>query len=189
MTEETSHHVYETCGCVHDGQRLIVVCDKHAGWVHPPLGVSQLREGWAPTPPADPPVATERFVPFEENPLRQYAATGAVKDNVGKAPIDLIPSKALVAIAQVMAYGTRKYKPHNWRLGLSWGQTYSSLMRHLLAWNDGEEIDPESGLPHLAHAGCQLMFLLEYAQTGTGQDDRFVSVDSSKASLALDATR
>ena len=158
--------IVETCGCAHDGHTLIAACARHSKMF----------------PEAD--KEPERFVPFEEDQLRQYAVTGAVKDNRGKAPIDLLPSKALVAIAQVMAYGTRKYKPHNWRLGLSWGQTYSSLMRHLLAWNDGEEIDPESGLPHLAHAGCQLMFLLEYVQTGTGQDDRFASIDQSQASLA-----
>ena len=158
--------IVETCGCAHDGHTLIAACARHSKMF----------------PEAD--KEPERFVPFEEDQLRQYAVTGAVKDNRGKAPIDLLPSKALVAIAQVMAYGTRKYKPHNWRLGLSWGQTYSSLMRHLLAWNDGEEIDPESGLPHLAHAGCQLMFLLEYSQTGTGEDDRFSSIDPTQASLA-----
>ena len=134
----------------------------------------------------DPLYEGDRFVPFAEDPLRQYASTGAVKDNLGKPPIDLMSSKAIIAIAEVMGYGARKYKPHNWRLGLSWSQTFASMQRHLLAWNDGQDIDPESGLPHLAHAGCQLMYLLEYAQTNTGQDDRWSSQDHTQASLAKD---
>jgi len=45
-------------------------------------------------------------------------------------------------------------------------------LRHLTAWWAGEDLDPESGLHHLAHAACCLMFLLEYTQTHTELDDR-----------------
>ena len=125
--------------------------------------------------------ADGHFVTDGENPLRQRSATGGVKDNRGKAPMDLLPSKPLLAAAEIMAFGAEKYKPHNWRLGLSWGQTYSSLQRHLLSFNDGEELDPETGKPHLAHAMCQLMFLTEYYLTDTGEDDRWVSRDQEEA--------
>jgi hypothetical protein len=121
------------------------------------------------------------FIRDADNPLRQRSVTGGVKDNRGKAPIDLLPSRPLVAAAEIMAFGADKYKPHNWRLGLSWSQTWSSLQRHLLAFNDGEELDPETGKSHLAHAMCQLMFLTEYSLTGTGTDDRWVSVDREGA--------
>lgn len=119
--------------------------------------------------------ATGRFVPYDENPLRHTFETGGIKDNRGKAPIDLLPSKPLVAIAKILEFGARKYKPHNWRHGLPWADTYSSLQRHLLYWNDGEDLDPETGESHLAHAGCQLLFLLEYVLTGQGRetDNRF----------------
>ncbi len=121
------------------------------------------------------------FIAYEDNSLRQRSVTGGVKDNRGKAPLDLLPSKPLIAAAEIMAFGATKYKPHNWRLGLSWSQTWSSLQRHLLSFNDGEELDPETGSPHLAHALCQLMFLTEYYLTGTGEDDRWVSVNQEEA--------
>ena len=115
------------------------------------------------------------------DPIRQRSITGGVKDNRGKPMIDLLPSKPLIAAAEIMAFGATKYKPHNWRLGLSWSQTWASLQRHLLSFNDGEELDPETGKPHLAHALCQLMFLTEYYLTGTGEDDRWVTIDRSEA--------
>lgn len=122
-----------------------------------------------------------KFVHFDENPERQRAATGAVKDNRSKALMDLIPYPPLKAMAEVLGYGARKYKPNNWRLGLSWSQTFASLQRHLWAFNEGEDLDPETRLPHLAHAMCQLSFLTHYYLTKTGADDRFVSSDPEEA--------
>lgn len=119
----------------------------------------------------------ERFVPFEENPERHVYTTGAIKDNKSKPRVDLLPSLPLVEIAKVLTYGARKYKPNNWRFGLPWGDTYASMQRHLLAWQNREDKDPETGISHLAHAGCQLMFLLEYELTKTGTDDRWTPVN------------
>ena len=121
----------------------------------------------------------DRINILDLHPLRQESPTGGLKDNRGKPRIDLLPSQVLLTIAEAFGYGAEKYHPHNWRLGISWSQTYGSLMRHLLAWNDGEEIDEESGLHHLALAGGQLMFLLEYYLTETGQDDRFSTVSKT----------
>lgn len=116
------------------------------------------------------------FVSYEANPLRHTFGTGGIKDNRGKPPMDLIPTPPLLAMAEVLAFGARKYRPHNWRRGLPWPDTYSSLQRHLVAWNDGEDLDQETGLSHLAHAECQLTFLLHYVLTGIGEetDNRFI---------------
>lgn len=115
------------------------------------------------------------------NPERQRSITGGVKDNRSKPRVDLIPSKPLFAAGKVLAFGATKYKPHNWRLGLGWSDTYASAMRHLLAFMDGEDIDPESGEPHVINALCQVLFLAEYYLTDTGTDDRWCSVDQEKA--------
>lgn len=123
-----------------------------------------------------------RFISHETNPLRQRSLDGGVKDNRGKAPIDLIPYEPLLGAAEVLAFGARKYKPGNWRLGLSWSQTWSSLQRHLWAWMNGEEIDPESGLLHIDHAMCQLLFLSTYVHLRmTRFDDRWVSTPRDEA--------
>lgn len=90
-----------------------------------------------------------------------------------KVRTDLLAPKALVEIAKVMGFGAEKYGAQNWREGLAWSRVYAAVQRHLLAWSDGETNDPETGLSHLAHASCGLMFLLEYAQTHPELDDRY----------------
>lgn len=98
---------------------------------------------------------------------------GGRKDDDGKPPISLIPRSAVLAEAEVLAYGAKKYNAHNWRKGMRWSRPGDAALRHLLAWLDGEDVDQESGLPHLAHVRANAGFLLDYAQTGAGEDDRY----------------
>lgn len=100
-----------------------------------------------------------------------------VKCTEGKLRFDLLPAEALEAIAEVMTHGATSEEgrgDHNWRHGdgYLWGDVFAALMRHMWAWWRGEEKDPKSGLSHLAHAGANVLFLITYAQTGTGGDDR-----------------
>jgi hypothetical protein len=95
------------------------------------------------------------------------------KYDQGKAPLGLISSIAQTEEALVLAHGAKKYAAHDWRAGLEWSRLYDAVQRHLLAWNSGEDNDPETGRPHLAHARCGLGFLLEYGVTGAGLDDRY----------------
>lgn len=91
----------------------------------------------------------------------------------GKPRTDLLPAEALEEISKVLAFGAEKYPTDNWRLGMDWRRIYGSILRHLLAFERNEDIDKESGLPHLAHAGCGLLFLLWYYKKGKGNDDRY----------------
>lgn len=94
-----------------------------------------------------------------------------------KPPIHLIPADILCDIANVFKMGAEKYGVNNWRDDAdttSWSRTYSSLQRHLIAWQTGEDTDPESGLPHLAHATTQLMILMVQAKYHDKEmDDRY----------------
>lgn len=99
-------------------------------------------------------------------------ATGKKYDG-GKPRLDLLSSKALVAIAEVMTFGATKYGDNNWRGGIKWSRVFGALMRHAWAWWSGEDKDKETGLSHLAHAGCCIMFLLEYESTRRELDDRY----------------
>jgi len=90
-----------------------------------------------------------------------------------KPQLDLIPVEAIRALGDVLTYGARKYSARNWEApGLRWGRVYAAALRHLLAWWSREDVDDESGLPHLAHALTNLAFLVTYTVRGRGEDDR-----------------
>jgi len=96
-----------------------------------------------------------------------------VKHDQGKVPLDLIPRSALELEAEVLAFGAKKYDRHNWRAGMDWNRLIAAAMRHIVAFNSGEDKDSESGIHHLAHARCCLGFLIEYSEKGLGNDDRY----------------
>ena len=99
----------------------------------------------------------------------------ANKYDHGKPPLGLIPHSALLEEASVLGFGCEKYGRHNWRQGVEWQRLINSALRHIHAFNDGEDLDPETGLHHLAHARASLGFLIEYTTTHPELDDRHVS--------------
>ena len=96
----------------------------------------------------------------------------AVKHDDGKVRLDLLPVAPLWDVARVYTYGASKYAPDNWRKGMNWSRIYAALQRHLFKFWNGEGIDPESGLPHLAHAAFGVLTLLEYERSRDEFDDR-----------------
>ena len=88
---------------------------------------------------------------------------GGRKSDGSKVALHLIPPELVVEIGKVLTFGAAKYAPRNWERGMEWHRAYGALLRHMLAWWNGEELDPETGLSHLAHAGCCLAFLITYA--------------------------
>jgi len=97
------------------------------------------------------------------------------KDIVGetKPGVHLVPPPALVRLAKVMELGAKKYGPYNWRDHAVQYHVYvSAALRHLLSAFDGEDIDPESGQSHLAHAMACCAILIDAGETGNLIDDR-----------------
>ena len=92
--------------------------------------------------------------------------------NDDKTRYDLVPLSSLKQAADVMAYGEKKYAAWNWAKGMEWSIPYACLMRHLDAWYRGEDLDPESGLPHLGHAMSNLIMLCHYEQFYQEGDNR-----------------
>jgi hypothetical protein len=75
--------------------------------------------------------------------------------------------------AWVHKLGSDKYGPWNWRKTGVCASTYvNAILRHLNAWRDGEDLDPESGFSHLAHIACSANILMDAAKVGKLQDDR-----------------
>lgn len=90
----------------------------------------------------------------------------------------LLPVRALREIANVYGYGAGKYAPNNWRKGYPFSWSYSALQRHLNSFWGGENLDPESGFPHLAHAGFHILTLLTFTLFSQGEDDRYLECSS-----------
>ena len=99
-------------------------------------------------------------------------ASGAVRDNDGKVRWDLLPYDALNSVADVLSDGAGEHGDRNWEKGFPWTSVFASLMRHMSAWLLGEDLDGKSGKPHLAHAACNILFLLAFYLRKTGTDDR-----------------
>lgn len=92
--------------------------------------------------------------------------------NKGKRRVDLVPPSLIEGVADVLDFGARKYDDNNWRKGMKWSSVMASLKRHLLAFEKGEDYDPESGLLHIDHVGCNVAFLKEYYKIAPHFDDR-----------------
>jgi hypothetical protein len=96
-----------------------------------------------------------------------------LKFDQDKDPWHLAPYSAFGLVVKVLAYGARKYEPRNWEKGINFSRLFASTQRHLVAWFNREENDPETGLSHLAHAACGILFLISYQLWGMEEfDDR-----------------
>ena len=107
----------------------------------------------------------------------KYNTATALKFDQDKLPLHLLSTEALNQTAAVLKFGAQKYAEHNWRKGFTWSRPLSAALRHITAFNNGEDKDPESGLSHLAHAMCCIMFLLEFEKTHPELDDRWKPIE------------
>lgn len=97
------------------------------------------------------------------------------KDAVGiaKAPMSCVPAPVLLELGLAMAEGARKYGRHNYRVtGVRMSVYYDAALRHLFAYWEGQDADPDSGLPHLVKAMACLTVLRDADMRGMLEDDR-----------------
>lgn len=83
-----------------------------------------------------------------------------------------LPVRSLVHVIRVLEFGAKKYAKGNWARGMSWSVCYNCTLSHLTKAFAGEERDEESGELHLAHALCNIVFLLGYRDLFPEGDDR-----------------
>jgi len=111
-------------------------------------------------------------------PRTTVESTLPVRADAGKTDWSLMPWECVEEINKVLEFGAKKYSAHNWRdgTGFSWTRVLSSLLRHTFSWARGEDLDPESGLSHLSHMGCNVIFLIYYNKYNAryNNDDREV---------------
>jgi hypothetical protein len=97
------------------------------------------------------------------------------KDAVGtqKPPMSTVSGPVMLEIGVAMLEGARKYGRHNYRVsGVRASVYFDAAMRHLLRYYEGEDIDPDSGLPHITKAMASLAVLRDAEINETVVDDR-----------------
>lgn len=85
--------------------------------------------------------------------------TGFTKFDAGKIRYSIYPNTVLEDVIKVMMYGAQKYAVDNWKQCEDLNRYYDAARRHEESYKAGEYLDPESGLPHLAHAICNWTFM------------------------------
>ena len=101
---------------------------------------------------------------------------GSARQNAGKPPLHLLPLDGLVLVAWVLAFGAVKYAPRGWEEAaaagvMSWADCVRAMLSHMGKLLCGQRLDAESGLPHVAHIGCNALFLCAMLARGNGRDD------------------
>ena len=97
------------------------------------------------------------------------------KDQIAtnKIPMHLWPSTATAMGSLALLVGAKRYGRNNWReTGVRASVYVSACQRHLAAWFEGEDSDPDENLPHLAHALACLAILVDAQAAGKLTDDR-----------------
>lgn len=125
--------------------------------------------------PGDPngPTFSIGYESLHQERLKDTHPDKAAHYSKGKVPLQLVDPILANAVAKVLAFGISKgYEPNNWRKGMEWSEVLGSLERHIAEWKVGIDNDPQSNLNHLAHAACNIMFLLYYQETCPELDDR-----------------
>lgn len=104
--------------------------------------------------------------------VRSVSSTGGEK-GTKEERFDLLPTEALAKVARHYGIGAQKYAAHNWRRGYEWSKSYAALMRHLTAFWGGEDIDEETGSPHMAAVTFHALALLTFMDEQREFDDRY----------------
>jgi hypothetical protein len=112
---------------------------------------------------------------YEESIKTENTKPTNPKDSCGikKVPMSGMPMNVLMEAGLVKLHGDLKYGRFNWReAGVRGSVYYDAALRHLAAWYEGEDIDPDSGIHHIAHAICGLSVLRDSIIRDNWSDDR-----------------
>lgn len=101
------------------------------------------------------------------------ASTGAKREKLNNIRYDYFPAiEVNQSYARVADFGAKKYDVDNWKKGIPQSQIASSLQRHLWAWLEGQDNDPETNLSHLDHVLWNAVAMV-YNNENDKMDDRF----------------
>jgi hypothetical protein len=114
--------------------------------------------------------------------------TEGVKYDMGKPDLSLCPKVALEEMAKAFMIGEKKYGRYNYLKGMEVHRLVAAAMRHLTAFNEGEDYDPEYGTTkHLGHALASIAMILDMEANKTMKETRYVRGQGLKSENANQA--
>ena len=117
----------------------------------------------------------------QENKAKRY--------NEGKPKWHLAHMPSLEPMIRVLEFGASKYEPFNWQKGFALDDLMDSLFRHVVAINDGEMVDKESGQLHMGHIMCNAMFwVYHYNKQNEEEIDLYALLNEYTENLIDDDT-
>jgi hypothetical protein len=97
-----------------------------------------------------------------------------------KPDLSLMPAEFSAEVCKAFMHGAKKYGRYNYMGGMDWHRLIAAAKRHIDAFQEGEDIDPESGVVHLGNAGACLAMLMVYYTRGLGNDNRYKGEEEEK---------
>ena len=116
----------------------------------------------------------QTFQKLREHEIKEKQLSAGTKFDNGKPPLSIIPREALEGCAKAFDYGSRKYDRNNFKKGIQLTRILDATLRHVTAYLDGENLDPESNLSHLDHALASLSMAKYMEVNRPEMDDRFI---------------
>lgn len=102
--------------------------------------------------------------------------TEGIKHDEGKWDPTFVSAELIVTLAQVRAFGAKKYSRDNWKNGFKVTRSLAAALRHIFIFLSGETNDNESGLSHLGHAACCIEHAIYDMMHHPENDDRYKPV-------------
>lgn len=99
-------------------------------------------------------------------------STGGMKASK-PSQLGFVDPLALEILGEVAGMGAEKYEKWNYLKGYDYSLSYNAMLRHMNSFWQGEDTDPESGFPHMAHAAWHGLAIVSFQRRGLGNDDRF----------------
>lgn len=112
------------------------------------------------------------IIPQVTTPAQSAPISGVKLDN-GKPDYSLLTRAMMEPMVKALMYGEGKYSRGNFRGGFVNTRLTAAALRHIMAWQDSEDNDPESGVTHLGHAMAALAMLLDNEKEGVSSEGRY----------------
>jgi hypothetical protein len=98
---------------------------------------------------------------------------GSVKKDDTKYDPTMLTLEMIELVSRVRMFGAKKYARNNFKItGFKYTRSLAAALRHIYAFLNGEDNDPESGLSHLGHAVCSLEHCIYDTINHPSNDDR-----------------